>query len=108
MMDRTAPAMVLMALCLATVLFVAGCTSQGQGPAPQTPAQQPGVTITQAPVSGGQQAQASSAADVSSSAPDQGLVPDDTGNAVAQAESFNATQQATSAPDSEDFGDILP
>jgi len=108
MMARITPAMVLMALCLVTVLFVAGCTSQGQGPAPQTPVQQPGVTITQAPVSGGQQAQASSTADVSSAAPDQGLVPDDAGDAVAQSEAFNATPQTTSAPDSEDFGDILP
>jgi hypothetical protein len=52
---------------------------------------------------GGRQVQAASPA-----APGQGLVPDDAGDAVAQAEAFNATPQTTSAPDSEDFGDIMP
>jgi len=31
-----------------------------------------------------------------------------TGNAGARAGAFNAPQQTTPAPDSEDFGDILP
>jgi len=99
----------IMALCLIMVMFMAGCTSQSQGNAPsQTPAQQPVVTLTQAAGAGGQQAQGTTAAEVSPAAPDQGLVSDDAGNAVAQAEAFNATQGTSAVPDSEDFGDIMP
>ena len=43
-----------------------------------------------------------------SGTPDQGLVSDDAGNAVAQADAFNAMQETNSTPDSEDFGDIMP
>jgi hypothetical protein len=106
-MNRKAIATGIMALCLITVIFMAGCTSQSQGNASlQTPAQQPAVTIMQA--AGSAVPQGPSAAEGSSAATDQGLVSDDVGNAVAQAQAFNATQETNSTPDSEDFGDIMP
>ena len=52
--------------------------------------------------------QVTPAAEVSQAASDQGLVPDESGDAVAQAEAFNTTQASNPAPDSTDFGDIMP
>jgi len=99
-----------MALCLIAVMFMTGCTSQSPGNAPaQATAQQPAVTTTAAAgPPGGQQAQVTPAAEGSPAAQDQGLVTDNAGDAVAQAETFNATQETNSPPDSEDFGDIMP
>jgi len=95
------------ALCLVTIIFMTGCTSTNQGSASsQTTVQQPTVTSTQA--AGSASSQGTPAAEVALAAADQGLVSDEAGNAVAQAEAFNATQQTNSTPDSEDFGDIMP
>ena len=97
----------IVVLCLIAVIFIAGCASQNQGNAPsQTTVQPPVVTTTQASGSAGPQG--TPASGVSSAAPDQGLVSDDSGNAVAQAEAFNAALESNSTPDSEDFGDIMP
>jgi PBP1b-binding outer membrane lipoprotein LpoB len=97
----------ILILCLITAVFMAGCTSATQETPPsQTTVQQPAVTSTQAP--GTVNAQITPAAEVSSAAPDLGLVQDDSADVVAQTAAFNTTLAANSSPDSEDVGDIMP
>ena len=94
-------------VCLVTVLFIAGCTSQNQANTPGQPAgQQPAVTATQPAESGGPQG--NPAGGVSPSAADQGLVSDDTGTVAAQADAISGTQETNLTSDSPDLGDILP
>jgi ABC-type Fe3+-hydroxamate transport system substrate-binding protein len=103
MMNKMIMVTGIVALCLVIFIVCAGCTSQTSGTtASQTTGSQPAVTTQQAT------GQVTPAAEVFQAASDQGLVPDESGDAVAQAEAFNTTQASNPAPDSTDFGDIMP
>jgi len=97
----------ILVLCLLAGMFAAGCTSQNPGNAPEQPAsQQPAVTATQPAEAGGPQG--TPAAEVSPAAPDQGLVSNDAGDAVSQADAISSIQETNLTSDSPDLGDILP
>jgi hypothetical protein len=108
MMKKTIMVTGIVTFCLVIFMVCAGCTSQIHGTtAPQTTGSQPAVTTPQT-AGQGTAAQVTPAAEVSQAVSDQGLIPDESGDAVIQAEAFNATQASNPAPDSTDFGDIMP
>jgi len=93
----------ILLLCLVTTLLMAGCMSQNTG----SGSGQPAVTAAQPQEAGGAP-QGTPAAEISPASPDQGLVSDDVGNAVDQADAINTTQETNLTADSPDLGDILP
>ncbi|HVP96953.1 hypothetical protein [Methanoregula sp.] len=103
-MKKTIVVSGIIVACLVLFLVCAGCTSQSQGTS--TIGGQQTVTTPQAPEQNTPQVTAT-VAETSTAVSDQGLVSDDSSDAVAQAEAMNTTQ-ASAAPDTTDFGDIMP
>jgi hypothetical protein len=102
-MKKTIVVSGIIAVCLVLFLACAGCTSQSQGISP-TSGQQT-VTTPQVTAQSTPQVTAT-AAETAPAVSDQGLVSDNSSDAVAQAEALNSTQ--ASAPDTANFGDIMP
>jgi hypothetical protein len=104
-MKKTIMVSGILALCLVLFLIGAGCTSQSQGTGAGQAGGQQTVTTPQTTAQSTPVVTATAAA-TAPAVSDQGLVSDDGSDAVAQAEALNSTQ--ASAPDTADFGDIMP